>query len=66
MEISKAALDEFIELYKAEFNEDINRDEALIIARNLIIFYEEMYQERISQAAGKKEEPPFSDTSAKD
>ena len=39
MQISEDALTEFINLYKAEFDEDIDRDEARITARNLVTFY---------------------------
>jgi len=51
MEISQAALAEFIELYKAEFNEDIDPDEALIMARNLVMFYDHLHEKGIAYAA---------------
>ena len=42
MDISEAALTEFIQLYKKEFEEGIAREDALIIARNLVLFYQEI------------------------
>jgi hypothetical protein len=39
MQMSEATLDEFIKLYQDEFAESIDRDEARIIARNLVMFY---------------------------
>ena len=49
MQISDEALTDFIELYKAEFGEDIDRDAALIIARNLVIFYERLTNKALVQ-----------------
>ena len=42
MQLSEEALNEFIKLYEAEFKEQIDRDEAMIMARNLVMFYEEL------------------------
>ena len=55
MKISEQALAEFMALYKAEFNETITKDEAAIMARNLVIFYKELYDKGVFQAALKKE-----------
>jgi hypothetical protein len=51
MQISETALGGFINSYKAEFDEDIGRDEARIIARNLVPFYLELEQRGMLQAA---------------
>jgi hypothetical protein len=56
MQISDEALSEFIELYKEEFNEDIDRDEARIIARNLVTFYLDLEEGGVFQAARELEE----------
>ena len=61
MQIAEEALTEFIKLYKEEFKEDIDRDHAQIIARNLILFYLELEQGGIFQAASKLEEEASSD-----
>ena len=39
MDIPDEALDEFIEIYKREFNEDISRSEARRRATNLLALY---------------------------
>ena len=56
MKISEQALAEFMALYNAEFNEAITKDEAAIMARNLVIFYKELYDKGVFQAALKKEQ----------
>jgi hypothetical protein len=56
MRISEEALSEFIELYKKEFNEDIDRDQARIIARNLVTFYLDLEEGGVFQAARESEE----------
>jgi hypothetical protein len=38
MKINEQAIAEFIALYNTEFNEDITKDEAAIMARNLDMF----------------------------
>lgn len=55
MEIRQDALSEFVDLYNTEFNEDIDPDEALVIARNLVMFYEELYDKRVFQTILEKE-----------
>jgi hypothetical protein len=55
MKISEQALAEFMTLYNAEFNEPISKDEAAIMARNLVIFYRELYDKGVFQAALPKE-----------
>jgi hypothetical protein len=55
MKLSEQALAEFMALYKAAFNEAITKDEAAIMARNLVIFYKELYDKGVFQAALKKE-----------
>lgn len=55
MKINEEALTEFIDLYKKEFNEDISRDDAEIMARNLVMFYECLHDKGVFQAADEKE-----------
>jgi hypothetical protein len=61
MQISDEALGEFIKLYKEEFNEDIGRDEASIIANNLVTFYLDLDQGGIFQVACELQEEASSD-----
>jgi hypothetical protein len=56
MQISDEALSEFIKLYKEEFDEDIGRDEASIIANNLVTFYLDLDQGGVFQAASESQE----------
>jgi hypothetical protein len=57
MQISEKALAEFINLYKAEFNEDISRDDAEIMARNLVMFYEDMLDATQKGRMKKRDDP---------
>ena len=41
-EIDDESLDEFVRLYRESLGEEISRDDALILARNLVFLYERM------------------------
>jgi hypothetical protein len=51
MQISEEALTEFIKIYEEEFKEPIDRDEAIIMARNLVMFYDDLVEKGIGHAA---------------
>ena len=50
------ALAEFMALYKTEFNETISKDEAAIMARNLVIFYKELYDKGVFKPRSRRSE----------
>ena len=51
MQIEEEALTEFIKLFEEEFKERIELDKALIMARNLVMFYEYLHEKGIAYAA---------------
>ncbi len=55
MEIDNESLEEFARLYQEEFGEEITKDNALILARNLIVLYERLSRIPKDQAAHDSE-----------
>jgi len=51
MRIANEALDEFIELYKKEFGEDVSRDDAAEVARRLVTMYDALCKSLLFESA---------------
>jgi hypothetical protein len=56
MQVSEEALTEFIKIYEEEFKEPIDRDDAMIMARNLVMFYDDLIEKGMGHPP---EDAPF-------
>jgi len=56
MKLSKKTIKEFKEIYKKEFNQDIDNATAHKVARNLLLFFKVVYNTPINKKINKYEQ----------